>query len=310
MKTKYLSIIILYFISQNIFSQENDQILFQAPDYSFPYDLNEPISRIKLPKTLEEISGLSYLDEHNLASIQDERGNIYIINITTGKITKKVPFNGDGDYEGIELVNEDAWVLKSNGTLIQVKNFLNKKERISIKHKTLLTSRNNCEGLAYDSINNRLLIACKGYPFIGDKKGGKNKKAVYEYDLFTDSLSSNPEIIIHLDSIKSFYNHNNIAKMGIKLLSFFDSSEGDLTFQPSGIAIHPISNNLYLLGSVGKLIIILDDKYEFKAIIQMNKKLFPQAEGICFDPKGNLFISNEGKDRNARLLKFEMLNID
>jgi hypothetical protein len=40
------------------------------------------------------------------------------------------------------------------------------------------------------------------------------------------------------------------------------------------------------------------------AAIELNTGLFIQPEGICFDPGGNLFISNEGRDKVATILQF------
>ncbi len=42
-------------------------------------------------------------------------------------------------------------------------------------------------------------------------------------------------------------------------------------------------------------------------IKQLDKKTFRQPEGICFDPEGNLFISNEGQGGKANILIFKYL---
>ena len=105
--------LILLVTSFTTFSQVNGKyLLFEHANYEFPYQLTEPDKSWKLPKKLIEISGLSYIDKHRVACVQDEKGNIYIINIETGEIETKIDSGNDGDYEDIEKIENDSWILK------------------------------------------------------------------------------------------------------------------------------------------------------------------------------------------------------
>jgi len=265
--------------------------------------LQKPNTVYKLPNKLNEISGLSFYKKNKLATVQDEKGNIYFFNLKSGKINETIDFSEDGDYEAIEVVNDQIWILKSNGNLYKV-NYLKKEDTVKTKeYKMALSSKNDAEGLTYDKINNRLLIACKGHPYIDDKKY-KNKKAIYSFSLDKKKLSKKPVILIDLDQIKELKKYNSRAKSGVDFSSYFNPSKDDVLFQPSGISIHPRSRNIYLLGTVGKLLIVCNSNGEIMAIIELNAGLFKQPEGICFDPAGNLFISNEGRKKVATILKF------
>jgi len=270
---------------------------------SLSYDLENPEKVYSLPNELDEISGISYYNQNRLACVQDEKATIYIFDLITEKVERKISFGKDGDFEGVEIIGTTAWALKSNGNLYQVKNFDNKHELKVEKYETALNKKNDAEGLAYDKANNRLLIACKGHSQIGDKKG-KGKKAIFGFDLKEKKLSKTPVILIDLDSIKEQLELGKMSQWGIDLLSVFDESKGDLTFQPSGIAVHPVSNEYYIVASVGKLLIVLGRDFEILSITKLDKRFFKQPEGICFDESGTLFISNEGKGSKATILKF------
>lgn len=286
-------------------SQDNDtHLLFKNPDYTFAYQLAEPGKSWKMPASLVEISGLSFIDNHRLACVQDENGIIYIFNLKAGKIEQKVNFNGDGDYEGIEIIENDAWILKSNGTLYRVTDYLKKAEPYAKKYTTALSGKNNTEGLAYDPVNRNLLIACKGNPFVGENNG-KGIKAIYNFNLETKHLESKPFLLISLDTIKYYLDYNTMTRFGVELLAYFDPSEGDKTFQPSGIAIHPLTGDIFILGSVGKLLLVVSRKGEMLAMIKLSPKVFPQPEGICFSPDGTLYISNEGAGQEGTILEFD-----
>jgi uncharacterized protein YjiK len=286
MQVKQSFILLLLFLSNlTACSQGNNtNTLFERPGYKFPYDLAEPDKSWKLADALYEISGLSYIDSQRLACVQDENGIIYIFNLISGKIEREIDFGDNGDYEGIEIIENDAWVLKSNGTLFKVKDYLQTTLPNVKKHPTVLTDKNNAEGLAYDPVNKNLLIACKGDPFMDDRKGS-GYKAIYSFDLETKLIDTEPFLLIPEKIIK-YYN-------------------SDATFKPSGIAIHPVTGNVYILGSVGKLLLVFSRMGEMLAVIHLNPKIFTQPEGICFSPDGTLYISNEGAGQEGTILRFD-----
>lgn len=301
----FIILFFLFLLFLDLAAQQGEQIImFQAKDFVFSYNLMKPKRQVELPSKLREISGICVVDKDRIAAVQDEKGNIYIVNAKSGEITRKIDFADDGDYEGITLVGSDAWVLKSNGDLYRVKDFLNDELRKVKIFETDLSKKNDLEGITYDAKNNRLLIAGKGHPYI-DNSGGKHKKAIYQFDLKDKKLKSTPIYIIDLDEIKYFKKYNTMTRMGIDILASLDESKGDVTFQSSGLAIHPLSGNIYVIGAVGDLLIVLHPNGEMLALVEMDDKLFNQAEGICFDVQGDLYISNEAGDKKATLLKFE-----
>jgi uncharacterized protein YjiK len=266
-------------------SQENPKnILFERPGYSFGYQLNKPNRSWKLPAQLVEISGLSFIDNQRLACVQDEKGIIYIFNEGSGEVESEIVFGDNGDYEDIEIVENDAWVLKSNGMLLKVEEYLKEDAPVVKKFKTALSGKNDAEGLAYDPGSKSLLIACKENPFV-DERDGKGFKSIYRFDLETRLLDPEPFLLINQDTIKYY--------------------KGDLSFAPSGIAIQPGTGNIFILGSVGKLLLVLTAKGEMLAVIKLSPKTFRQPEGICFSPDGTLYISNEGAGREGTILKFK-----
>lgn len=303
---RFLLLFILFTTAIHIpLQEEKNSILFQAKDYTFPYNLEMPALRTNLPSKLIEISGIDFISNDMIAAVQDEKGNIYIVHPRSGEILRKIDFGDDGDYEGLAIVEEDAWVLKSKGDLFRVKDFLKDENPDVKKYETDFSKNNDLEGLAADTANNRLLLSTKGHPYI-DRSGGKHKKAVYGFDLDEKKLHTKPLYLIDLEEIKYFRKYNTMTRLGIDLMASLDESKGDVTFQPSDLAIHPVTSNIYIIGSVGDLLLVLDPSGAMLAMIDLDDKLFNQPEGICFGPEGEMFISNEAGDWKATLLKFKM----
>ena len=54
---------------------------------------------------------------NQIVAINDEEGIIYLMDKMTGLVTESISFWDEGDYEGIEVTGNDAWVVKSSGSL-------------------------------------------------------------------------------------------------------------------------------------------------------------------------------------------------
>ena len=234
------------------------------------YDLQTPLQIWKLPKELDEISGFTMANNETLFCNNDEQGIIYTYNLEKSVIENSFTFGKNNDYEDVTLVSDSLFVLQSNGTLFCI----DKNKKIT-KITTFLNQKQDTEGLCYDKKKHRLLLACKN-------KVAK-KISIYGFDLKSNQLLNQP------------------------VISFSSEELSNKNFAPSGIAIHPLTETIFIISSVGKSMVEVD--YEGKILNEysLNNKHFLQPEGIFITQNGDLFISNEGKNKKANLLKFEFL---
>ncbi len=283
----------------------NDSLQTVGPDHEFKYQLDKPDETFKLPEILQEISGLG-IDDAGLFlyAVQDELGVVYKLSKADGEIVEKIKFHKDGDYEGIELIGEDVFIVKSTGTLYQVSN-LGKTNQQLKKFNSFLSRENDVEGLAYDKKNNRLLLACKGIPATGESfEVVRYKKVIYGFDLNNNTLNPDPIYTIQLENIRKFLDDHRGLRAYEKLIEFFSVGKENLTFNPSAIAIHPISGDIFVTSSSGKVLIVLNTEGNVIHIEKLKKSVHVQPEGLVFDKFGNLYISNEGKGGKAKIHKF------
>ncbi len=274
---------------------------------SIPYNITEPDQILQLPKKLEEVSGLSWFDKNTLICHHDEAGNIYFIDIKTGEIKDKKSIDKKGDFEGIEHVDDSIWMILSDGTLYRYSLSKSKKNRIK-KFDSKLSVKNDVEGLGFDADSNQLLIACKARPG-KNNKDYQGKRAIYRFDINDKKYTSKPLYLIDFKSIHNKMKLNSGQKFSVKMLNLFQSKNEDVIFKPSGIAVHPLSKNIYILSSNLASLVILDQEGDLLDAVLLKSELFRQAEGICFDPSGHLYISNEGKKKGGTILKFNYQDI-
>ncbi|QJD80199.1 SdiA-regulated domain-containing protein [Spirosoma rhododendri] len=254
-------------------TKQSSEAESKAPAYPFAYRLNQPASVVNLPKKLDEISGLSYYKPNQLLCIQDEAAAVYVYDIQAGKVIEDIDFGGYGDFEGVEYVKGEVYALESNGMLSRFKPGDLKGGHV----KTGVPAKTEVEGLGYDPKSNQLLIAVK--------KGstGASDKAIYTYDL----------------TRKTVYKALNISDVQLEEAGIDPDS-----YKPSGIAVHPITGDWYVLTSAGHRLVVMNRQGKILYSEKLDEKLLRQPEGICFAPSGDLFIASEGKGKKAVILTF------
>lgn len=275
--------------------------VYQKEGYSFPFDMDIPDTTFGLPPILEEISGLGYLPSTNqLVALQDEIGTLFYLNTHSGTVDKEVPFWGDGDFEGVEWVNEVVYAVTSKGDVYEIRPEGNDSVNVAV-YNTFLNKSANVEGLGFYPAQNSLLLSCKGI-----LEGMPDTvKSIYAFRLDSMQLDAQPLFQISLGMIQTYLEDGPILKNAEKVMDKLNPEEGGFTFGPSGIAQHPQSGNFYVLSSVGKLLMVLSEKGELLLLRKLTKSVLPQPEGIAFTPEGTMWISSEGKKGDkGKILKY------
>ncbi len=240
----------------------------------------------ELPPVLNEISGIAWIDKNLIACIQDEDGVVFIYDLNRNKIVDEFQFSGPGDYEGIAVKGKDAYVMRSDGVLFQVKNYKSG-NRSSILHHTSFSANNNMESLTLDPKTGNLLTIPK------DQDTDETFKSLYQISFNEKSVDTEPitKILMNAEELKKFRN-KKIYK----------------TFSPSDIAVNPLTSETYILEGKNPKLLVLDTKGNIKKLYELDKQVFQQPEGITFSPDGRLYISNEaGKEVKANIIEVSFL---
>ncbi len=240
-----------------------------------PDDLGK-VKSISLDKKLAEISGLSYSDEFGLLAINDEKGKIFKLQKSNGKIKEEYSFSDSNDFEGITVVGKHIYVIDSSGDLYRFNTKTKKTKRI----KTDLKHKNDIEGLCYNPVDSSLLIAAKGQSLPDKKK--KSFSSIFKFDIEKGKLHKDVFLKIDIAEVKE--------ALGKKIKNGFGTS---------GIAVK--DGHILVVSHQNKAMLIYGPNHELKTTYNLDHKKYNQPEGITFI-NDILVISNEkGSSKNSTL---------
>ena len=241
-----------------------------------PYHFGAPVSAFALPDELEEISGLTLLDEGHVGAVQDEEGDLFVVSLATGEVVREEGFGDDGDYEGIELVGERLFVMTADARVTELLDWRTDDIRTVEYDLDLGRERCNAEGLGADGES--LVIVCK------NEDGGDDNRV---YGIDVDALP------------------------GLKPERRFDIDRGDVPgrkhkkkLRPSALARHPMTGHLVVLSSRRETLVSLDAEGAVVSVWDFGEADLEQPEGLAFLPNGDVLISSEGKKGPGVIMRF------
>ena len=249
-------------------------------DYFFPYNFDRLDRVVTLPDKLEEISGLCRGNRPGeVFAIQDEAGELYVVNTLTGEPVREHDFDKDRDYEGVARNGDQVYVLEKDGDIHYFTYYEDEDELPAEKLETDFSYRNDTEGICYDSLTGNLLIVPKEQELNGNPDDGEARRGIYSFHLDEGRLNPQPDYFVDM----------------LEVGRIVFGTNREYPIKPSGIAVDPFNGDLFILSSVGNILVVIDRESRVKHVELLEKKTFAQPEGITFAENGDLYISSEGR---------------
>jgi uncharacterized protein YjiK len=248
------------------------------------YDLAKPVVHA-VPQELNEISGIAFAggNPDTVYAIQDEKGILFTLALQQGTL-QTYKFGKKGDYEDLAIIQNRVVVLRSDGTLFQFD--LQQRsgaEETNITESKGLLAEGEFESLAAGNNQGALYLLCKTCA----KSHGRNKTRGFQLVLDSSGVIS-------------------LQQEFSATLKDFDPAIAAASVKPSAMAQHPLTGDWYVLCSVGKYLLVYTADWKPLRAVPVAPSVFTQPEGMAFDSKGDLFISNEASaGQKANILRFD-----
>ena len=242
----------------------------------------ETATHWKLPRDLEEISGLAMTGDERLLAHNDERAIIFEIDYLQGSIVKSfqladMNFPVAGDFEGIAATDDKIFLVTSSGRLFEFREGASGESVLFNVYTTGVGRDCEIEGLTYDRSQRGLLLMCKDARSL-EMEG---QLAIYQWSIDKKQLNGDVRLVI---PVAEFSRHISGRK-----------------FHPSGIERHPVSGNLYVIAARQGAIAEITPAGQVVAVRKFPARWHRQVEGITFAADGTLIIADEGAGRKGRL---------
>ena len=259
------------------------------PLYKPNYNFLRANRTLSLPVELDDIAGLSLSpDGRSLIALNYKDGDIYYIDKWSGEFENSIRFKHRGKYKGIEAVRSDVFIVKENGSIVHVTELGADKPKTKT-FDTPLNAKFAVHGLTYHPIRNELLLACQGND--GDQ-AFDDSKSIYVFDLDSEELFRQPMFLIEDRDVFAYLNqYRPPIEEGDEL---FYTPPVDKPFEPSAIAIHPRTDELFMVSASSMVLVILSEDGRLLHAERLDPFLFNEPEGMCFDLDGTLYISSKG----------------
>lgn len=258
-----------------------------ADDVQIPYEFRLPEVVYDLPSDLDEISGLAYWSNEQLFTVQDEEGKVFVYDMVRKAVIHEMDFAKDRDYEGIARIDSTIYVLERDGDIHYFDYKEGEDDYDAKKHESSFSYRNDTEGITYDPLKGQLIVVPKEEQLVTNVDQS-HLKGLYYIDADSGEVTEEPFCTIDQ----------------YRLGEIIFGKRQRYLMKPSAVAVHPETNHIYLLASVGKLLVVLDRECKIVHLERLDERLFSQPEGITFTPRGELLISSEGRNGRPIIARF------
>ncbi len=256
-----------------------------------PYQFLKPNEIFEMPEVLREISGIALASENSMFCVQDEVGALFQYDLEKDEVSDVIRFEDLGDFEDITIDGTMAYVLRSDGKIFSFnyKNFDGK-----VSQAMAPSYCTDIEGLFFDSLGEKLYMACKSRPV------NAKKEIRLVYEMSPDKIYET-NILFTIDV-------EEINKMLSNKYPEITQGSSMFRFNPSAIAVHPVTGEKYVLSATDRLLAIFG-KNGLKDVFPLPSDAYYKPEGLAFSENGDLYISSEGIKNgtvSGRILLFKL----
>jgi uncharacterized protein YjiK len=229
-------------------------------------------ARHKLSAALREVSGLATTSDGRVFAHADENATIIEVDARTGTVRKAFRLGAiaeKGDFEGIAIAGDRFFLVTSQGLIYAAREGQANGAVSFTRHDSGAGSVCEIEGLAYDSVGERLLLPCKN-TLRGEFR---NRLIVLAVPLRTMRVQPTPVVAVPFGALPGG------LRRGVR---------------PTSLEVQPRTRNWILLSSEPAALIELTPQGKVLGTAMLSAKRHGQAEGLTFMPDLTMLITDEG----------------
>jgi hypothetical protein len=237
-----------------------------------------------LPMGIESFSDIAFLDSTILICLQEDKSSLVLFDLYSNQVS--TPININFPNKIIDFSRIDSTIILLDDQ-VQVHFLLPPYDSSSLlTENDILGDWKSAATCIHESTKRMFILTQNNFDV-----DNPVSNSIYTYTISKRKLNEKALFDISISDIEMFAIENNIATPQNKFTDLSDSLS-QLIFNPSAMAIHPKTNEIYILSSENRSIVVFNQFGEVQDLFFLDEKLVSNPKAMTFHPSGDLLISN------------------
>ena len=254
---------------------------FQKEDGYF--DLANPSTVSSFPMGVASFSDVTMLDSTHMIGIEPVNGNVMMIDLLNNSIASQLSLGSEFKFVDVSKMDSTLILFDSNS---KVHFLLPPYDSTSFVSTNETKENFSTSGICFHESTKRLFLLSEAQ----EKEEGQFSSFLYAFNLNKRQLREEPLFEINSFAIETFAINNNLRLPRNKVTYAGDTVEG-LNFTPSALAIHPKTNEIYVLSSDDRTLVVYNQFGDVVNFTVLDAMIFSKPSGMTFQENGDLLIT-------------------
>jgi hypothetical protein len=247
------------------------------------FDLVHPESVTSLPMGVNAFTDFVIMDSSHLICLDDQIGGVLVYDLFTNQTQGYLPTGIDSKIT--EVCKVDSTIILVDEKM-DVHFLLPPYDSTSITTESLKDKSWISSGMCLHESTNRLFFVAES-----DIENEIQNYFIYTFNLNHRKLNERPLFEIKQEDIELFAISNNIALPTSQIDENGDTL-GVFNFTPEVIAVHPKTNEIYVLSSADRSLVVYNQFGQVVNYTVLNQEIFVNPKAMTFYPNGDLLLTN------------------
>jgi hypothetical protein len=249
------------------------------------FDLVHPESITNLPMGVNAFTDFVIMDSIHLICLDDQIGGVLVYDIKSNNSEGYLP-------TGIDLKIKE--ITKIDSTIILVDENMDLHFLLPPYDSSSIITNASLRDISFISSGMCLHEQTKRLFFVAetDIENEIQNYSIYTFNLNQRKLNERALFEIKPEEIEMFAITNNIQLP----INRIDDNDGDtvqnFSFKPEVIAVHPKTNEIYVLSSTDRSLVVYNQFGHVVNYTTLSQELFSQPKAMTFYPNGDLLLTN------------------
>ncbi len=247
------------------------------------FDLVHPEAIASLPMGVNPFTDFVIMDSTHLICLDEQVGGVLLYDLNENKSQGYLPTGLDSRITEVSKIDSTIILFDENKDLHFV---LPPYDSLSITTVSLKDNSFFSSGMCLHESTKRLF-------FVGqsDMDNDRQNYLLYTFNLNQRKLNERPLFEIKSEDIEFFAIANNIG-LPINQVDEVSDSLEFFSFNPDVIAVHPKTNEIYVLSSANRSLAVYNQFGQVVNFTVLKQELFQDPKAMTFYPNGDLLLTN------------------